>query len=327
MCLILFGINVLLYYLDEKNKLVHSLISLMGIGGGAVAYLLIVAPHYVSKSDWRYSAAKLANGDENGILNKICNNFSNMFQYIIRYLNGMSMLYKLLLLICILSAWIGGIIIFNSKRNSIKKRISGNIMFFVAPVVMFVFTFIPLVVLNSVGVRCRLFLAFGGFTFYIGVMLLYVGNRIPKAVFTVLAVFVLAQFSCMYAYGNALNCQEEYEHYLIYNIAHDLETVNSNGEFEEISFIGQAPKARQLQKMCEKYPFFTEIVPVYMDNDTWIGGAFVYHYLQYEMEIVDETQENLATIQNASPVIQNLRYSIYTDGNKVLVYFAEDSEK
>ncbi len=120
-----------------------------------------------------------------------------MFQYIIRYLNGMSMLYKLLLLICILSAWIGGIIIFNSKRNSIKKRISGNIMFFVAPVVMFVFTFIPLVVLNSVGVRCRLFLAFGGFTFYIGVMLLYVGNRIPKAVFTVLAVFVLAQFSCM----------------------------------------------------------------------------------------------------------------------------------
>ena len=135
------------------------------------------------------------------------------------------------------------------------------------------------------------------------------------------AICLVDQYVCMYSYGNALKSQNEYEKYMVYSIVHDLETINSRGEYSELTFMGQAPKSRQLQMMCDKSPFFNEVVPVYFGNDIWISGAWVYHYMQYELTITSENELDREAVNTTEPVIQNSRYACYLNSDKVIVYF------
>ena len=95
--------------------------------------------------------------------------------------------------------------------------------------------------------------------------------------------------------------------------------MNAEKEYHAVSFLGNAPRARQLQNICEKYPFFNEIVPVYVSNDTWIGGAWVYHYLQYDLEICASDDTDLAVVQEQAPVLKNALYDCYVNGEKIVV--------
>ena len=73
--------------------------------------------------------------------------------------------------------------------------------------------------------------------------------------------------------------------------------------------------------ICDKYPFFNSIIPVYINNSEWIGGAWVYHYLQDDLKLDGDTESDLAIINSTDPIMTNARYSCYLDSDKIIICF------
>lgn len=142
-----------------------------------------------------------------------------------------------------------------------------------------------------------------------------------KIIIGIMLLFLLSQYSLMYSYGNALKSQNEYQKYLVYNIAHDVETINSDGDYNTLSFYGVAPQSRQVQMICSKTPIMKEMVPTYFTNSTWIGGVWLYHYLQYGIVIEDITSDDVLCIEDQLPLFKNSIYSCYCNGDKILIVF------
>jgi len=139
---------------------------------------------------------------------------------------------------------------------------------------------------------------------------------------TILLLFCISyQYTFMYAYGNALKSQKEYEKYLVYHIAGDLETLAAGSGIETVTFDGKAPRSRQLQVMCNKHPFFEEIVPVYFGNSTWLGGVWLYSYMQGDVHIDNINEEDVKIISSKEPVISNSRYSCYVNERRAIIQF------
>lgn len=322
MCIVLFLINIYFYIVYKNNNIINDFDKIAGVGCGSVIYTSVIAPRFIEKTGWRNEASHLVPGLSMESIEVIVNNIKNIGNYIRTYFMSLSFGNQVILCVTILMAWISAFIIYNRECNLEKnKKVIGSICIVIMPICVLGAPCLPLIVLNSLRVRSRLFLSFGGFLFFIGIMMLKLAKKKKKLVIVLLVITLFFQYSCMYAYGNALKSQKEYEKYMITNIAHDLETINGNGEYEKVSFIGNAPKARQVQMMCEKYPFFEEIVPVYINNDTWIGGAWVYHYLQYDLVIEEKNESDCEAVNMSKPIIQNSIYSCYLNGKKIIVNF------
>lgn len=170
--------------------------------------------------------------------------------------------------------------------------------------------------------KTRIFLALGGVVFFVGIYLLYYYvKRKNKFVFLFLIVSIFYSYIYIYSYGNAIETQQEYAKYLGYSIIHDVETINADGEFSTLSFIGQMPKNRQMQMLYDKYPIYKEIIPIYFTNDAWMGGAWVLQYMQGDLEIESNSEQDNIIAESTEPVIKNSIYSCYINGDKIIVCF------
>ena len=136
-----------------------------------------------------------------------------------------------------------------------------------------------------------------------------------------LILCILYHYTYIYSYGNALNNQKEYASYLVYNIVHDIETINAENEFSTVSFIGQMPKTKRLQMMYDKYPIYNEIIPTYFTNDSWMGGAWVLHYMQEDLTIESDNETDNQIVSSTEPIMKNSVYSCYENGDKIIIYF------
>lgn len=322
MCIVLFITAVFFYIMGEKKGIFKELARFFGLVTGAFLYKIIIAPHFVSADDWRHNASKVVSGLTIDSIKTVINNIANAFHYIGNYLRSISFLNRITLPVMIMVSFTVVIIkyISISKVKNFRKAV--DIIFIVfAPLIVFVGTFLPLVVLETVDMRSRIFISFGGFLFFIGILLLHLAKKSRIIVLLLLLVNISFQYIYMYAYGNALKSQKEYESYLVYNIAHDLETINVDHAINTVSFDGPEPRSRQVRMICDKYPFFYEIVPVYLNNDAWLGGAWLNHYLQEKMAVEWLTDEDMTVIDSIEPVIDNQRYSCYVNNEKVIVQF------
>ena len=64
------------------------------------------------------------------------------------------------------------------------------------------------------------------------------------------------------------------------NIARDVEMINRDNEYKAMTIDGSAHRVQQADGVCRKYPQFTEIVPGYITNSSWPGGAWLDYYLR-----------------------------------------------
>lgn len=133
--------------------------------------------------------------------------------------------------------------------------------------------------------------------------------------------YVFSTLTPTYSFGNALNNQNEYAKYIVYNIAHDLETINADGEFTTVSFIGKMPRTKRMQMVYDKYPRFEELLPRYFTNDSWIGGAYVLHYLQDDLIIKSDDETDRRVIASEEPITSNSLYSCYLNSDKIIISF------
>lgn len=289
-----------------------------GIMVGALLYVVVIAPRFVDAAGWRNEAARMSLGPNMGTITNILRNIKRGLTYQYSVLQGTSKYYSgSIILLCLLTVIAIGIRWWKGKHD-VKGSLLA-VVFIILPFAAVVSVYLPMTVLSSFDTKYRVFLCFGGALLLLAVTAMVAFQNKCKILMVIMGLCLFFQYSCVYSYGNALKCQKEYEEYTVQQVAHDLETVNAEKEYHAVSFLGNAPRARQLQKICEKYPFFNEIVPVYVSNDTWIGGAWVYHYLQYDLEICASDDTDLAVVQEQTPVLKNALYDCYVNGEKIVV--------
>ena len=325
MCFILMFIDLFFHVqeVDFIQYLKNNIVRLCGFCVGMLVYLLIIGPHFIDKEGWRQKASQIDLSLSKESLQLIGNRFVGMCEYLMNYIGGTSLCYQIGLGILLIVAEVF-LVIMTVKRRGEKGWIWKGIIMIMSPVIVLILTFLPLIVLTNYGIRARLFLCFGGVLFFLFLVLQRMPVRLKVFSNIILICIMFGQFSCMYVYGNALNCQKEYEEYLVAGIVRDVEEINCDQEYKKLTFIGAPPKSRQLEVMCHKYPFFEEIVPQYINNDTWIGGAYVYHYMQEGLEICGTDDEDGEIVKTEKPVEINSLYGCYLNGNKIIVKFNEE---
>lgn len=321
-CLVLFMTEILLYILAEKDDVKKEFVRISGIMAGTFFYMLFIAPVCVDSQGWRHKESQMILGMGFQAAKVIISNLVNCCRYIQAYICGASWLYGVIL--CLIMLFLTGALI--QKNQLISLKCIPGIYCIISPAFAFIATFLPVVFLKTVEMRSRLFISLGSFFMYIGFLLLYLleksRRRIVNIMITVLLVScVFFHFIFMYTYGNALKCQKEYEKYVVYHIAHDIEILNEAEALQKITFIGDAPKARQVQMMFDKYPFLEELVPIYLDNSTWLGGVWLYHYLQEGLLIEEAEADDLQIVISEEPELANTIYDCYLKEEKIIICF------
>ncbi len=325
MCLILIILAVFLEII-EKNAapaafLFREGIRVAGIGLGAVFYQATIARHYISQLDWRYDASQTLDFKLSSI-KTIIENIIAACHYITDFLSGTALWYQLVLGVTIVSA-IAAILFFYCKdtEQTGKRKAFGIAFLALSPALVFIAGFLPIMLLKSLMLKTRTFIALGGFLFYLGVLLLYREKKRKTVIHVLFVLCILYHFTCIYSFGSALSSQNEYAKYMVYNIAHDLETINAEGEYNAVTFVGEMPKNKQVQMLYDKYPIYGYMLPTYLTNNSWMGGAWVLRYLQEDMSLEAETEADTQIIHSAAPVMENAAYSCYTNADKIIVSF------
>lgn len=330
MCLILFITDIFFVLFQERKiNYAHEGLRIIGIGVGAIVYKVIIARHYVSRSDWRYTASQTLEFKPGSII-MIFQNILATCNYIMKFISESALWYQIVLALIIILTMLLSIVLYCRESQKKGWRKAMDISFLLlSPICAFIFSFLALMVLKQQTLKLRIFIALGGFLLYLGILLLHCAKKHQIFLRPLLLLLILCNFyhyTYIYSYANAINNQDEYAKYIAYNVAHDLETISANGDFTQFSFIGQMPQPKRTQIFCEKYPMTGALLPTYFTNDTWIGGAYVLHYLQSDLTLEALTDSDQALIDSNEPVMANSLYSCYVNDNKIIVSFHESSE-
>ena len=191
------------------------------------------------------------------------------------------------------------------------------------PVMLVISGILPLLVLENLPINDRLFISFSIFSLYAGIMFMILSQKFKYVVAMAAMACLIFHFSYAYAYGNALESQKEYETYMVYNIQHDIESINSEGEFGRISISGEMSRAPELEMICNRYPQFYDTVPVYINNSGWLGGAWLCRYMHERLELADMESEDYEIVNHTVPIMKNSMYSCYVNGDKIIIHLAE----
>lgn len=322
MCLVLVCINIVFLLLQGKNRIKKDAIRLIGLFLGAVVYMAFIMPQYIDSEGWRHEASQTVSGISLETIKIFLLNIWKSTIYIINYLRELSQVSKIFLGAFVIVAWGYSLHLAYLKTKENKKICIIAIMgMVVAPCVMAVISYAPLAILNSLGLKCRMFLAFSGVFLYLGIFMLELYKKNKFIVVAILFGYLLSQYSCMYSYANTVKNEAEYDKYLAYSIAHDIETINAENEYQTFSFSGTAPRSRKYELIRQKYSFYDEIIPKYFSNDIWIGAAWLLPYLQGNIYNEGLNEDDQMTIENSEPVLNNVTYSCYVNENKIIIAF------
>lgn len=332
----LLGLYLFLIEKREKEYLWGDLFKTFGCIVGAVIYKLCIASLLIKdiEGDWRYAASQTVSITDASLIPKVIDGYKKITNTIIDYFyNGSSKISFGVLVFLLSFAIIGTVVkVWSSgkgKYSNIYQII--RIIFIVAlPFLLIIGTFGPLTILPNIATYGRFYLAFGVIALYFGISLVYaIGDRITISIL-VLSIVLLQRYSFMYMVGNASNSQKEYETYLAYGIAKDIEEIEMIPDIEDydatklLSIVGKTPFAPEAAMLIDKYPVLDNFVPVYITNSGWLGGAWLNHYLHTPIGFSEASQEEIDSLDNLEPIKTNSIYSIYLLDDKMLLYYHYD---
>lgn len=329
LCLVLFVTNIFFMLIQERKvNYANEILRTAGLGVGAIVYKAIIAKHYVSRSDWRHSASQTLDIEPQSIIT-ISHNIGDACKFIMGFISETAWWYQIVLASIVVLTILLSVLLYcrDSKKGGWLKAL--DIVFLIlSPICVFVFSFLALMILKEQTLKFRIFTTLGGVLLYMGILLLHFIRNHRAMIHPVLLLLILCNlyhYTYIYSYANAINNQNEYAKYLVYNIAHDLETVNAEGEFTRFSFIGEMPKSQRTQMFCEKYPMTGALLPQYFTNDGWIGGAYVLHYLQDSLNLEEDTDADRQIVSSGEPVMANSLYSCYVNADKIIIVFHDST--
>ncbi len=182
---------------------------------------------------------------------------------------------------------------------------------------------LPLLVLKPTffTISSHTLIALCGLGTWLGIMMSFLSQKIGRLMLVFALPCILFSFTFSYTYGNAMKSQQQYEEYMACNIVHDIETLNADGQYAYLTVEGDMPYARETAMLCDKYPLYRDLVPVYINNSSYLGGALLSHYMQEDLEFTSMTEEDAALLATGQPVIKGTVYSCYLNADKIIVYF------
>lgn len=325
MCIVLSALDIFLCIKRQKeikSAFIYNVISMLMIGFGGIVYKFTIAEHYIDKLGWQNQASELLHGTLKETLVTVYNNVMGALSFIYRFWLDMSPVYHAVHILVIALAWGLTVLTCYQYRLGKHKVIWLGMGVLLLPVA-FGGTFLPLIVLNSLLWDSKKLLSFGGFLFFVAVVLVATVKTVKwrKVCLVCLCICLFQQCMYMAAYGNALKAQGEYDEYLVHSIAYDVEAISAEEEESLLSFVGSAPRPREVVRLCEKYRHFDPLILPYFTNDTWMGGAYVYRYAKDSISIENITAEEQEQMEVLEPVAKHGVYSCYKIGNKVIVKF------
>lgn len=129
----------------------------------------------------------------------------------------------------------GGMILLLAGIWKTKKtgRFLGIVYVLCLPVLVLAGCLSPLLVLQPTffTISTHTLIALCGFGAWAGIMPCFLSEKFRRLTFLLAVPCILFGFTFSYTYGNALKSQKQYEEYMAYNIVHDIETLNADGEF------------------------------------------------------------------------------------------------
>lgn len=288
-------------------------------------YKYAILNRYVRPSNggWQPDAYRFAWRSGEGLASGILQNLQSLFHCISLVLEGVPTP-LLLLLAALLAAGMvcAGIALFQ-RKSPLYRRLFSLAYLILLPFLVILGAVGPLLVLTpsefSISAHSLLCLCSAGL--WAGIMLSFLPSAHRKLWVLLFLPCLLFGLTFSYTYGNAMTSQKQYEEYLTYSIAHDVETLNANASYETLTISGRAPRSPETARLCEKYPILTNIVPAYLTNSSYIGGVQLLHYTQENFTFDGLSEEDQALIKNTDPVLTNSVYSCYESRDKIIIYF------
>lgn len=308
---------------QKKKFLSAGLLRLVGLGIGGSFYKVAIADRFVSHSDWRWEASQYIMEPSVESLKIIYNNVINIFTAINEKFGSSFVAVELIFFVAAFIFIVDKTIeVCRDKSYQTREKVFWCLYIFSLPVTVFLACLAPLFFLRSLNFSSsRTYISLSIWTLLFGIILMQLYRKNKALIVVAFAVCMIVSFSYVYAYGNALKGQKNYETYLGMNIARDVETINKDNEYEVMTIDGSAPRAQQVEVICRKYPQFMEIVPVYITNSSWLGGAWLYYYLQNDLQYEEMTEEDRAIVEDGEPMVWNDTYSCYVNKEKIIIHF------
>ncbi len=326
------GIYISLWFLEVFFMLFAERIDLprLFIRGTAcllsvVLYKYFVLNRYVRPSNggWQPDAYSFAWRSKDGLFSGVISNFQNFIRYVDTALQGIPTILLLLFAILTLSGTVLTGLVLIRQKKPLYQRILSLVYLLLLPIFVVLGAVGPLLVLrpSSFSISAHSLLCLCSLGIWAGMMISALYPRLPRLsplLFLPCMIWGLS-FSC--CYGNALTSQKQYEEYLTYSIAHDVETINADGSIHALSVSGRAPHSPQVARLNEKYPLFRNLVPTYLTNSSYMGGVLLLHYTQEPFTYETLTEEDQNLIDNTEPSHVNSVYACYKNGDKIIILF------
>lgn len=339
LCMIVFttyqpavGVYVSLWFLElfymffaSRIDLPRLFVRIAACGCSAVLYKYVILNRLIRPANggWQPDAYRFAWRSEEGLSSGISQNFQMLLHYIRLILQGVPKPLILLFAALIIGGMIcAGVTLFR-RRRPLHRRIFSLVCLILLPLLMLLGAAGPLLVLapSSFSVSVHSLLCLCSLGLWAGGMLTFLPPARRKLWSLLFLPCLLFGLTFSYTYGNALTSQKQYEEYLTYSIVHDIETLNADGAYGTLTVSGRAPRSPETARLCEKYPIFSELVPTYLTNSSYIGGAQILHYTQETFAFDSLTEEDRELMENTQPVLANSVYSCYENGGKIIIRF------
>lgn len=270
---------------------------------------------------WQPGAYQFSWRTQDGVFFAVGKNFEVFLTLLKEYGKGIPLPVILLFAALILL----GTVLTARQFLQLKRKPLQNI-FFIAYLILLPFlvtlgSLLPLLILvpSAFSISSHSLLCLCSFGLWAGVMLCALYKLSPKITPWLFAPCLIFGLTFSYTYGNALTSQKQYEEYLTYSIAHDVETLDAEGDFSTLMISGRAPRSPQVSKLCEKYPLLTRLVPTYLTNSGYLGGVQLLQYTSKQWTLEGLPEEVSASL--TSPMIANSIYSCYVQEDKIIIVF------
>lgn len=290
-----------------------------------VLYKYIVLNRYIRPGNggWQPDAYRFAWRSENGFFQSVTLNLQSFTNCISIAVQGIpSFLLALFVMLMAASMFSAGLILFR-KKKPLHYRLFSLAYLILLPVFVTFGAIGPLLVLthSNFSISTHSLLCLCGVGLWAGIMISVLFTRLPWLGSLLFLPCMLYSLTFSYSYGNAMTSQKQYEEYLTYSIAHDVETLNTNGSFRTLTVSGRAPRSPQTARLCEKYPLLRNLVPTYLTNSSYLGGVQLLHYTQESFTFEGLSEEDQNLIDNTEPSLSNSVYACYESRNKIIILF------
>lgn len=314
----LWCIDALLTALQKNSRPLKMLTAkTAAIGAGAVIYMAFLAQLFVDREGWRHEASQLV-GLNGQIFHKMYVNLYMAVNHIRVYLSSIGVLYKAAFVLLFLLGW--GAALYACRGYIAKRRWLSLLAVLLAPAVSLVLVMAPFMLLENFEAGSRLLIAFAAVLLLLGVYLLAAGPRLKKVIVVLLIPCVIFHYTYVYTYGNAMRLQKDYETSVGTQLAQDLGTL-AGGEPFTVSFANELPRPMYLRPLFAKYPNFNELIPIYFDNSTWLGGAWLYWFMPGTVTVEPMQEQDEALLLTAAPACETSLYACYAGEGKLIVRF------